>query len=137
MRTSVTKEEQSPASSLLSLPIILAFFGFVLIGISGGASGVLLPSLRDYYHVDNAVIGLLFLITSIGYFLSAFASGILVERLGMRGFLLVGAATYLLGAIAFGLKPPFVLVLLARLSFGLGIGIIETGLNIYTFNSTP
>jgi len=130
MKTTLTKENSSP-SSLLSLPVLLAFFGFILIGISGGASGVLLPSMTAYYHVDNSVIGLLFLVTSVGYFISAFASGILVERLGMRGFLLLGAGTFLVGAFAFGLEPPFALVLLARLALGLGIGIIETGLNIY------
>ena len=74
---------------------------------------------------------LLFLVTSIGYFISAFAGGILVERFGMRGFLLLGAGTFLIGAFAFALAPPFALVLLARLAIGLGIGIIETGLNIY------
>lgn len=130
MKTTLTKENTS-SSSLFSLPVLFAFFGFILIGISGGASGVLLPSMTAYYHVDNSVIGLLFLVTSIGYFVSAFASGILVERLGMRGFLLLGTGIFLIGAFSFGLAPPFTLVLLARLAIGLGIGIIETGLNIY------
>ncbi|GAC1400576.1 MAG: MFS transporter [Ktedonobacteraceae bacterium] len=110
---------------------MLAFFGFALVGVSGGIWGVLLPSLSDYYHVDNSIIGLLFVVSSTGYFLSAFLGGILVERLGMRGFLVLGAGTFLLGAFAFGLKLPFMPLLLVRLSFGFGAGIIETGLNIY------
>jgi len=130
MKTPLNSEQQT-APSLFSLPVLLAFFGFMLIGISGGASGVLLPSLGNFYHVDKSVIGLLFVMSSVGYFLSAFASGILVERLGMRVFLLSGASLFLIGAFAFGLKPPFVLVLLTELALGLGIGIIETGLNIY------
>jgi len=124
------KEDRLQAS-LLSPPMLLAFFGFALVGISGGASGVLLPSLSDYYHVDKSVIGLLFLVSSIGYFLSAFSGGILVERLGMRKFLLLGAIAFLIGALAFGLKLPFVLTLLARLALGFAVGVIETGLNIY------
>jgi len=130
MKTTLNKEQQI-APSLFSLPVLLAFFGFVIIGISSGASGVLLPSLENYYHVDKSIIGLLFVMSSVGYFLSAFASGILVERLGMRVFLLLGACLFLIGALAFGLKPPFVLVLLTQLALGLGVGIIETGLNIY------
>ena len=131
MKTLTTEDKSSLPSFLFSPPILLAFFCFILIGISSGAPGVLLPSLINYYHVDNAVIGLLFLVSSIGYFLSAFTSGILVERLGMRGFLLVGASAFLIGTLGFGLEPPFTVILLTRLSVGLGIGIIETGLNIY------
>jgi fucose permease len=57
--------------------------------------------------------------------------GILVERLGMRGFLLVGTGAFLVGTLGFGLEPPFAVILLTRLAVGLGIGMIETGLNIY------
>ncbi len=131
MKTLSPENKSSFSSFFFSPPTLLAFFCFILIGISGGVPGVLLPSLISYYHVDNAVIGLLFLVSSIGYFLSAFTSGILVERLGMRGFLLVGATAFLLGTLGFGLKPPFAVILLTRLSVGLGVGIIETGLNIY------
>ena len=131
MKTLTTEDKQSLSSFLFSPPILLAFFCFILIGISSGAPGVLLPSLSDYYRVDKSTIGLLFLVSSIGYFFSAFASGILVERLGMRGFLLVGAGAFLLGTLGFGLEPPFAMVLLTRLLVGLGVGIVETGLNIY------
>ena len=135
MKTILSKEEQA-SSSLFSPIILLAFFGFALVGLSGGASGVLLPSLSFYYHVDNAVLGLLFLVSSLGYFLMAFTSGLLVERLGLRGFLILGAVLFLIGDAGFGLKPPFVLVLLSRLSLGLGVGVVETGLNIYVSRLT-
>ncbi|GAC1614194.1 MAG: hypothetical protein NVS4B7_06100 [Ktedonobacteraceae bacterium] len=118
-----------PAS--LRLTVSFAFFGFVLVGMNGGANGVLLPSLSAFYHVGDAVIGLLFLVSSLGYFLSALSSGLLTERLGLRWFLLIGTTAFLLGMLAFGLKMPFVLLLPARLLLGFGIGIIETGLNIY------
>ncbi len=131
MKTLTPENKQTLSSFLFSPPILIAFFCFVLIGISSGIPGVLLPSLISYYHVDNAVIGLLFLVSSIGYFLSAFMSGILVERLGMRGFLLVGASAFLLGTLGFGLKLPFAAIMLTRLLVGLGVGMIETGLNIY------
>jgi fucose permease len=120
-----------PSSVAHRLPLAIGFFGFALVGTSGGASGVLLPSLSAFYHVNDAVLGTLFFVSSIGYFLSALASGPLTERLGLRWLLVLGAVTFLLGALGFGLEPPFVLVLIARLLIGLGVGIVETGLNIY------
>ncbi len=115
----------------LRLPIGLAFFGFVLSGINDGIGGVLIPSLSAFYGVNDAVIGLLFFVASFGYFLSALASGLLTQRLGLRWMLLLGTITFLFGVLPFGLKLPFVLLLPARLLLGLSIGLLETGLNIY------
>jgi fucose permease len=113
------------------LQLGLAFFGFVLIGANGGTTGVLLPSMSSYYRVDNSVIGLLFLAGSLGYFLSAFSSSLFIERLGMRGFLLLGSFTFLLGMLTLAVKPPFIVILATRLLLGYGIAILETGLNAY------
>ncbi len=120
------------------LQIGLAFIGFVVIGISGGANGVLLPSLSSYYRVDNTVIGLIFITSSVGYFLSAFTSSLLLEKLGQRMFLTMGTLAFLLGTLIFTLEPPFIVILATRFLIGFGIAIIETGLNafIVEFRST-
>ena len=115
----------------LRAPVGLAFFGFILIGLGGGANGVIIPSLSAFYHVGDAVIGLLFLLSSLGYFLSALGSGLLTERLGLRWLLSLGSGILLLGLLGFACQLPFVLLLIARLCMGFGIGIIETGFNIY------
>ena len=123
--------EKTSLSPSLRLPVAFAFFGFVIIGINGGANGIILPSLSAFYHVGDATIGLLFLVSSMGYFLSALSSGLLTERLGLRWMLLIGTAVYILGASGFGLELPFVALMFSRLLLGLGIGLMETGLNIY------
>jgi fucose permease len=77
------------------------------------------------------VIGLLFLVSSLGYFLSSLICGLLTERLGLRWLLGLGTGVWLLGTLGFVLQPPFALLLIARLCAGIGIGIVETGFNIY------
>ena len=121
-----TSSSRSPRAS-----IGLAFFGMTLIGLSGGANGVILPSLGAFYHVGDAVIGLLFLVTSLGYFLSALGSGLLAERLVLRWLLGLGVGITLLGLLCFVLQLPFTLLLFGRLCLGFGFGILETGLNIF------
>ena len=131
-RSHVTAEHMEGTPTLsLRLPISLAFLGFVLTGINDGASGVLIPSLSAFYGVNYAVIGLLFFVLSFGYFLAALSSGLLTQRLGLRWILLLGAMISLLSLLPFGLKLPFVVLLPARLVLGLGIGLLETGLNVY------
>ena len=109
----------------------LAFFGFALIGAQSGAIGVLIPDIGSFYHVSNAVIGVIFFVSSFGYFISAFASGLLLERLGVRTFMLVGMLLFFAGTFLFGIKPPFAVLLVTRLLIGLGIAMIETGFNAY------
>lgn len=114
-----------------SLSLVVAFFGFVLVGLTGGVGGVLLPSLSAFYHVDNAVIGLLFILFSTGYFLSALNSGLLLGRLNLRRFLLLATVIVTIGIFGFSLEPSFVLVLVAEFLIGWGMGMLETGLNVY------
>jgi fucose permease len=107
----------------------LSFLAFVLIGASDGATGVLLPSLGSYYHVDKATLSLLFLLMSGGYLAAALGSGALVQRLGQQHFLMLGTALYAAGALVIALRPPFPLYLGTLLFFGFGFGVIDAGLN--------
>src|SRR2546426_9292121 len=116
---------------LAQLQVRLAFSAFILIGANDGALGVLIPSMRLHYGVDKATIGLLFLFQTIGYLAAAFNSGLLVEKLGNRRFLVLGVASFLLGVGALSLMPSFVIVLAVMLPLGFGIAIIDAGLNIY------
>lgn len=113
------------------LQIGLAFFSFILIGANDGAFGVLIPSLQTHYGINKATVGLLFLMQTIGYLVAAFNTGLLVEKLGNRRFLLLGALCFLLGALALGLMLPFDIVLVTMLLLGFGIAIIDAGLNAY------
>ena len=108
-----------------------AFFGFVLIGVTSGSWGVLLPSLSGYYRVNDAVLGTLFFATSSGYFLSALGSGFLSAKLGQRRYMMTGTALFILGSLLLALKPSFTLVLFIRLFEGMAIAMIETGLNLF------
>ena len=109
----------------------LAFLAFILIGAVDAAVGVLLPSLRAFYAIDKATVGLLFISSTVGYLTSAFTSGLLVERLGIRVFMMVGPAMITLAAITISFMPPFVVLMGGFLMSGFGIGLIDAGLNSY------
>lgn len=109
----------------------VCFLAFVLIGANDGAIGVLLPSLMGQYNVDKAGISLMFLTATAGYLIAAFTSGLLVEWLGRRVFLILGVSLFLLGTITLVLQPPFLLFLLALFFIGAGGGTLDAGLNAY------
>src|SRR5947208_13866494 len=113
------------------LQVGLAFSAFILIGANDGALGVLIPSMRLHYGVDKATIGLLFLFQIVGYLVAAFNSGLLVEKLGNRRFLVLGVVSFLLGAGTLSLMPQFMVILIMMLPLGFGVAIIDAGLNTY------
>jgi fucose permease len=113
------------------LQIGLAFFSFILIGANDGAFGVLIPGIQAHYGIDKATVGLLFLASTLGYLIAAFNTGLLVQKLGNRRFLVLGAFSFLLGALALGFMLPFDIVLVTMLMLGFGVAIIDAGLNAY------
>jgi fucose permease len=95
------------------------------------AVGVLLPTIRAHYSIDKAAAGLLFVSGTFGYLVSAFSSGLLVEKLGLRAFMALGPAMVVLGAGAFAFTPPFAALMGCLLLSGFGVGLIDAGLNAY------
>jgi fucose permease len=123
--------QANPALDAIRLQVGLAFFAFVLIGANDAAIGVFLPSLRAFYGIDKSTVGFLFMASTTGYLLSAFVSGLLVERLGRRAYMLAGCVAIAMGALVIALTPPFPVVLLGASCLGFGVAVIDAGLNAY------
>src|SRR5215211_5284180 len=83
------------------LLIILAYVGFVSLGLPDAVIGVAWPSVRDFFGLPQSGLGLVFVASGCGYFLSSFFSGRVVNALGIG--LLLAASTALVAASAFGL----------------------------------
>jgi fucose permease len=124
-----SKAERLPAA--IRTRVGLAFFAFILIGAMDAALGVLLPSLRSHYSIDKATVGLLFVSGTFGYLVAAFTSGLLVDKLGLRLFMPLGPIIVVLGAITIAFTPPFPALMGGFLLTGIGVGLIDAGLNSY------
>jgi fucose permease len=111
--------------------IAVAFVAITLIGVAAGATGVLLPGQMAQYGVDKATIGLIFIAFSVGYMISAGANGPLMHRLGVRAHLMLGTAIVLASAVALVLPGRFASLLLLQVTTGLGMGMLDAGLNTY------
>jgi fucose permease len=128
---SLERRPVTTAKQPSSLPLVLlSFCGFVLIGASAGAWGVLVPSQMAYYHVDKTIIGIFPVFLSIGYFLSAASAGLFTQKLGQRRYLIAGIAIFGLSMLAYSLRPPsIVLVLAVNLLVGVGSAVLDAGFN--------
>jgi fucose permease len=113
------------------LPVVLSYVAFVFIGVAAGVGGVLLPAQIDDYGVSKSVMGITFFAFSAGFMLAGSTAGPLVHRLGIRLALVVGGGTFVAGALVMGIRPSFLVLLLAQVAAGYGTGMMETLLNLY------
>lgn len=111
--------------------ILLAYAGFVLVGVSAGVGGVLLLAQIGDYQVDRATIGITFFISSAGFVLGGIGTGSLIDRFGYRSALAAGGGAFILAGLYLATRPPFVAFMLVQLIVGLAGGILESTLNAY------
>jgi fucose permease len=131
MVDSTKLQQTSRQARVPMMHLALAFIAFILIGSNDGALGVLIPSMRTFYHIDAVTFSWLFLASTIGYLSASFNNGLLMGKLGERRFLLLSLTIFCLGATLYGLRPPYAFFLCAGTIVGFGVGMIDAGLNAY------
>jgi fucose permease len=111
--------------------IALSFYAFIAIGIAEGGLGVLIPSIQTTYNLSAATITLLFISQVTGYVIAAFSSSLLSSRIGLARMLLLASTTLTLALVIYALSPSWLVMVAAGTLLGLGIGIIDAGINTY------
>jgi fucose permease len=111
--------------------LLLSYAAFVLIGVSAGVGGVLLPAQMGDYGVGRATIGITFFTVSAGFVLASLGTSALIHRFGLRIALAAGGGAFVLAGLYLATRPPFVAFVAVQLVIGFAAGVLETALNIY------
>ncbi|MEH1166115.1 MFS transporter [Micromonospora sp. CPCC 205539] len=120
----------TPAPPRASL-LLLAYLGFVSLGLPDSLLGVGWPSIRTDFGVPTEAVGLLLTAGTVGYLTSSVLAGFTLARVGV-GALLAGST--LLASLAltgYALSPGLTLLVCCALLLGLGSGAVDSGLNAY------
>lgn len=113
----------------------LSFYAFIAIGIAEGGLGVLLPSILSTYHLTPATVTLLFLSQMSGYMIAALTSSLLSSRMGLARMLLLATITLTSALVIYALTAHWSVMVAAGTLLGLGIGLIDAGINTYIANN--
>jgi fucose permease len=113
------------------LLIALAYVGFVSLGLPDAVIGVAWPSVRDTFRLPQGAVGMAFVASGFGYFVTSFFSGRLTHLLGIG--VLLAASTGLVAAamLGFALSPLWAVFVACAVVHGFGSGAIDAGLNGY------
>lgn len=112
-----------------SLRMGMAFTTFLLIGAIEAALGVLVPSLLETFSLSTASVSLLLAAQIGGYGLAAFLSGIVITRLGLGRMLVLALSLQAAVLTLYALTPRWDLMVTGGVALGLGIGLIDAGIN--------
>lgn len=113
------------------LLLLIAYMGFISLGLPDTLIGVAWPSVRDHFHLPPSAAAFLFFGAGCSYFLSSFFTGRLLQVIGIGMLLALSSALVALSGFGFGLAPLWVLFAACSLLHGLGSGAIDAGLNHY------
>lgn len=114
--------------------VAIAFYAFIAIGIAEGGLGVLLPSILATYNLTPATVTLLFLSQVSGYIVAALTSSLLSSRIGLARMLLVASITLTSALVIYALTAHWSVMVASGTLLGLGIGLIDAGINTYIAN---
>ncbi|HEY9860565.1 MAG TPA: MFS transporter [Candidatus Obscuribacterales bacterium] len=111
--------------------VAIALYAFIAIGIAEGGFGVLLPSILSTYDLTPATVTLLFVSQVSGYMVAAFTSSLVSSRLGLARMLLFAATALATALLIYALTVHWWLMVAAGTLLGLGVGLIDAGINTY------
>ncbi|GAA0809685.1 MFS transporter [Spirilliplanes yamanashiensis] len=111
--------------------LLLAYLGFVSLGLPDGLLGVGWPSMAESLGVPTSAVGLLLVAGTAGYLASSVAAGFTLRRLGVGALLAGSTGLACLALSGYASSGVFALTVAVAFVLGLGSGAIDSGLNAY------
>ena len=128
-------QKQSQRELLL---LVVAYLGFVSLGLPDTIAGVAWPSVRTTFTLSQNHFGLVFIALGCGYCTSSFLGGRLTLALGVGMLLTISSLFVVVAMFGFALAPTWPLFVACSVIWGIGSGGIDSALNSYasTYFST-
>lgn len=117
--------------------ILLAYLGFISLGLPDAVLGVAWPDARDALARATADLGWLLALGGSCYVASSASGGWLLARLGVGRLLAASTALVALGCAGFALAPTWPVLLACAIPVGLGSGAIDAALNHHAARTLP
>jgi fucose permease len=114
------------------LVVALSYLGFIALGLPSGLLGAAWsPYIQQTFEQPLDALGLILVMTTIGYFITSFVCGQLIARFGVDKLMLFSSAGMALGILGYVIAPVWEVMVISALIYGLGSGALDTGLNIF------
>ncbi|HEY3497002.1 MAG TPA: MFS transporter [Polyangiaceae bacterium] len=113
------------------LLLLLAYLGFISLGLPDAVLGIAWPSLRESFQLPQAALGWILSGHASGYFMSGLFAGRLLVTAGVGSLLAGSTALVTLGVAGYAISPGLVPFAAAAMVVGWGSGAVDAGLNTH------
>ena len=117
--------------------VLLAACGGLIQGFDTGGISNASPQIIAQFHLPIAAQGLVTSLVLVGAMIGAALGGVLADRVGRRGGLLVCGAVFSVGVLCEVLAPALTVLLCARVAAGLAIGAASIVSTLYIAEVSP
>lgn len=129
MTTVSAAQRANPAPLYL---VIIAYLGFIIIGMPIGLRGVAWESgARADFAQPVGALGALILANTISYFLSSALASRLIQRFGLGNAMLGSFIVTGLALLGYALSPAWALMIILGVVVGFGLGFVDAAMNVY------
>ena len=109
--------------------IVLVFLCMAIFGFIENMKGTLIPSIRLQFGVDYSAIGMMLLVSSLGYLFATLISGLAADKLGKKAILIFGFLVLIAATALFYKANSFPMTVVLLLMVSTGFGCIEVAVN--------
>lgn len=109
--------------------VILSFFCMFIFGFVENLRGVAVPPIREEFDVSYGSIGIMLLISSLGYLSATFLGGMIADRIGTKNVMTLGFLLLIIGCAVFPLSPSFLVSVIIIFVINMGFGCFEVATN--------
>ena len=109
---------------------VVAFSGFIVLGLPTGMLGIAWPSIRAALDAPLAGLGLLLGAMTVAQFFASGAAGLIRERLGTFAVLLIPTVLSAGGLALFASAPDWPSTIAAAALLGAGLGLLDAAVNM-------
>lgn len=128
------KMPRKPAAAISNpsnLLLLIAYLGFISLGLPDTVAGVAWPAVRDTFALPQSGLGFISIAFGCGYFVSSFNAGSIIQRVGTGTLLTVSSGLVAFAMFGNAFAPYWLVFVLCGVIWGLGSGAIDAGLNSF------
>lgn len=93
-----TQRQQSSKRNYI-WQLLTVYLGFVLFGLSENIKGPAIPRMQLSFQLDEAQIGTILSLNSLGYLIACTFTGLLVRRFGIKSTTIIAFASMLISGV--------------------------------------
>lgn len=105
------------------------FLLMILVSMGDNVRGVFIPVFKKEFGVDDTSMGLMLIISSLGYMTFTFIGGILCDKIGQKKVLKIGMVSCITSLILLFYSPNFIVILIGMFIINMGVSLIVISIN--------